>query len=97
MSAYATDGRAATPSIQRQACSPMPASIAFDAKAIRIPNTILNWNMPARRPRYAAGAISEMYSGAATVEIPIPIPPIRRAAMNMPTPLARAHPTAETM
>ncbi len=94
---YAADGNAATPSIQRQAFSPMPASSAFDANATRIPNTMLNWNMPASRPRYAGGAISEMYSGAATVEMPIPIPPITRATVNIAMPFANAHPSAEMM
>ena len=68
----------------------------MDAKATRMPNTMLNWNMPASRPRWAGGAISEMYSGAATVEMPMPSPPMNRAAMKEPTPVAKPQPRAET-
>src|SRR5260370_363988 len=49
----------------------MPASRAFDTKAIRMPKTMLNWNMPARRPRCLGGAISEMYIGISTVVAPM--------------------------
>ena len=42
------------------------------------------------------GAISEMYSGGATVEMPIRSPPTNRAAMKEPTPVAKAQPRAET-
>ncbi len=74
----------------------MPASSAFETKAIRMPKTILNWNMPASRPRCLGGAISEMYMGATTVEMPMPKPPITRAAMNTVTLGAKAEPTAPT-
>ena len=63
----------------------MPASSAFETKAIRMPKTMLNWNIPASRPRCFGGAISEMYMGATTVEMPMPNPPMTRAAMNMAT------------
>ena len=40
------------PSIQRQASSPpIRAITALDAKAMTMPKTMLNWNMPASRPR----------------------------------------------
>src|SRR6185503_14825428 len=92
-----TDGIAAMPSIQRQAFVPTPASAAFEAKATTMPNTMLNWNIPARRPRYSGGAISEMYMGATTVETPMPMPPMNRAMMNVSTFHARAEPTADTI
>ncbi len=44
-------GRRRLPSIQRQAFSPIPASSALDTKAMTMPKTMLNWNMPASRPR----------------------------------------------
>src|ERR1043165_1491915 len=75
----------------------MPASAALDANATTMPNTMLNWNIPARRPRCDAGAISEMYIGATTVETPMPMPPISRAMMNVSTFHASADPTADTM
>ena len=74
----------------------MPASHAFERNATRMPNTMLNWNMPARRPRCSAGAISAIYSGATTVEIPIPSPPMNRATMNDSTSCASADHTADT-
>ena len=69
------------------------AITAFDTNAIRMPKTMLNWNMPASRPRCLGGAISEMYIGATTVEMPMPKPPMTRATMNMATfgAKARAH------
>ena len=69
---------------------------AFEAKATRMPNTMLNWNMPASRPRFSAGAISEMNRGAATVEIPTPSPPMKRATIKECTSVAIADQTAET-
>ena len=57
---------------------------------------MLNWNMPASRPRYLGGAISEMYMGATTVEMPMPSPPITRAMINMVTLVAKPEPTAPT-
>src|SRR5436190_3602298 len=92
-----TDGIAAMPSIHRHAFAPTPASAAFDANATTMPNTMLNWNMPARRPRYSGGEISEMYMGATTVEIPMPTPPMNRATMNVSTFHARAEPNADTI
>src|SRR5690606_11206154 len=89
-------GKASTPSIQRQSFSPIPPSRELERNATRIPKTILNWNIPARRPRYCGGAISEMYIGAATVEIPTPRPPINRKSMNEYTSGASAEPTADT-
>ena len=52
--------------------------------------------MPASRPRYLGGAISEMYMGATTVEMPIPRPPMTRARMKTETFGAKAEPTART-
>jgi hypothetical protein len=52
--------------------------------------------MPASRPRYLGGAISEMYMGATTVEMPMPNPPMKRATMNVATLGARPEPTAPT-
>ena len=54
---------------------------------------MLNWNMPASRPRCLGGAISEMYIGATTVEMPMPSPPITRAIMKTVTFGARPEPT----
>jgi hypothetical protein len=54
----------------------------FDRNAIRIPNTILNWNIPESFPRLSAGAISEINIGAATVDAPTPNPPMKRANMK---------------
>ena len=61
----------------------MPASSAFDTNAARIPSTMLNWKSPASRPRRSAGAISAMYSGDATVEMPTPRPPMKRARISV--------------
>ena len=55
-----------------------------------MPKTMLNWNIPVSRPRQAGGEISEMYSGAATVETPMPMPPMKRASMNDHTSFATA-------
>jgi hypothetical protein len=43
---------------------------------------MLNWKSAVSRPRAAGGEISAMYSGAATVEMPTPRPPMKRAIMN---------------
>ncbi len=51
--------------------------------------------MPARRPRYWGGAISEINIGAATVEIPTPSPPMNRKKINEYTSGANAEPTAD--
>jgi hypothetical protein len=48
-----------------------------------MPKTMLNWNIPASRPRFAAGAISEMYIGPTTVEMPTPSPPRKRAVTKL--------------
>src|SRR5580658_4747510 len=74
----------------------IPASSQFETNAIRMPKTMLNWNMPASRPRYLGGAISEMYMGATTVEMPTPNPPMTRAAMNVATLGANPDPAAPT-
>src|SRR6202011_6196529 len=79
---YRRDGNAATAIIHLLALGPTSASIALVAYAMTIPKTILNWNIPANRPRYFGGAISAMYRGAATVDIPMPNPPITRAAIK---------------
>ena len=52
--------------------------------------------MPVSRPRRSAGDISEMKRGAATVETPIPIPPIKREIAKRVTLGAKAEPIAET-
>jgi len=57
---------------------------------------MLNWNMPASRPRSWGGEISEMYSGEATVAIPTPKPPMNRASMKKYFSGAMPEPTAET-
>jgi hypothetical protein len=60
-----------------------------------MPNTMLNWNIPVSRPRYRGGAISEMYIGAATVQTPMPKPPMNRAAISWYTSVASPDHTAE--
>ena len=87
---YSSDGNAITPSIHRQLSSPIPWSSQFDRNATRIPKTMLNWNRPVSRPRRSGGEISAMYSGAATVETPMPMPPMKRATMNDQTSVANA-------
>ena len=71
------------------------ATMAFDANAITIPSTMLNWNSAASRPRRSGGAISEMYIGAATVLTPMPRPPTNRAATKKVTFGASALPMAD--
>ena len=94
---YSSAGKASTPSIHRQASSPPTRAMsALDRKATRMPKTMLNWNIPASRPRQAGGAISAMYIGAATVEMPTPSPPMNRATLNEYTSVASADHTAET-
>src|SRR5690606_19961394 len=48
------------------------------------------------RPRREGGAISEMYIGATTDEIPTPTPPMNRKIKNIPQPVARPEPSADT-
>lgn len=50
-----------------------------------------------RRPRYPADAISEMYKGAATVEMPIPKPPMNPATVNAYTSVGKLDQTADTI
>ncbi len=60
-----------------------------------MPSTMLNWNRPTSLPREPAGAISEMYIGAATDETPTPTPPMKRKIMNETISGARAEPSAD--
>src|SRR5471030_38847 len=60
-----------------------------------MPNTMLNWKKPTRRPRALAGAISAMYMGPSTEEAPIPSPPMNRASTNEFQSNANAQPSAE--
>jgi hypothetical protein len=48
----------------------------------------MNWNIPVSLPRNLGGAISEMYNGATTFEIPILIPPMNLANIREYTPIA---------
>ena len=90
---YAIEGMAATPSIHRQAFSPTPASIAFDAKAIENPEHDVELEHAGEAAAVHRRRNSEISQGAATVETPMPIPPITRAAMVMlASPVANAHP-----
>ena len=68
---------------------------ALEMNATKIPNTMLNWNNPVKRPRNSAGAISAMYSGAAMVDAPTPNPPRKRAIMKIETSGASADAKAE--
>ena len=68
----------------------------LEKNAIKIPNTILNWKRPVNLPRSPAGEISEINSGAAIVEIPIPIPPMNLKKKNDDTSQAIAEPIAPT-
>src|SRR5690606_29778661 len=61
-----------------------------------MPSTMLNWNSATRRPLERAGAISEMYIGAATDDAPTPRPPMKRKNMNEYSSGATADPTADT-
>ena len=52
--------------------------------------------MPASRPRNLGGEISEMYSGDATVAMPTPSPPMKRATMKKYLSGAMPEHTADT-
>ena len=55
----------------------------------------MNWYSPTSLPLLFAGAISEIYAGAAIPDIPTPIPPINLNAANVIGSLANADPIAE--
>ena len=65
-------------------------------KATNIPKTKLNWNKAVNCPLFSLGAISEMYTGAATEEAPIPIPPIILEIISVILSGAKAEPMADT-
>ena len=52
--------------------------------------------MPTKRPRSFAGAISEIYAGAAMVETPTPIQPKHLKKAKLRRSLASAEPMADT-
>jgi len=82
-------GIASAQNIQRQAHSrpqfsstPVPISI-FMICAERIPRTIVIWFRLTMRPRISAGLTSAIYIGASALAMPMPIPPMKRAILNI--------------
>ena len=59
--------------------------------------TKLNWYNPTSLPLFFAGAISEIYAGAAIPDIPTPTPPINLNAAKVIGSLANAEPIAESV
>ena len=56
-----------------------------------------SWYSDTSRPRCLAGAISLMYAGATTAEMPMPTPPTMRNRTSDANELLMAHPAAETV
>lgn len=56
-----------------------------------------SWYNDTSRPRCLAGAISLMYAGATTAEMPMPTPPTMRNRTSEANELLMAHPAAETV
>ncbi len=89
-------GAASEINIHRQLLSPVSINARSVAKAINIPMTRANWNVMAKRPRYFAGAISEIYMGDKTDDPPTANPPIMRKTMKELTWFDRPVPMAES-
>ena len=84
------------PSIHLQAVASgaMLEITKLEKNATKMPNTILNWNRPVSLPLSPAGDISEINKGAAIVDIPMPMPPMKRNIKNDETSHATADPKA---
>ena len=57
--------------------------------------TKLNWYNPTSLPLFLAGAISDIYAGAAIPDIPTPTPPKNLNAAKVNGSLANADPRAD--